>query len=586
MRMRFDSAGNFRNAEISAVTEKNARAGFGRTIDVALCGGLAFVLSVVLSWILQPVPTLHDEFSYLLAGDTFASGRMANEAHPCWMHFESMHILQKPRYASKYPPMQGLFLAAGQLVTHRPLAGVWFSTALAAASICWMLQGWLPRRWALLGGLVAVFHGGLQLTWGQSYMGGAPAVVGSALLYGALPRWQKNQSWGSGVAAAAGLAILANSRPFEGLLVSLPIVVVVANDLARQMRRDRSKHGMTALIPGVCVLVLTAAAMLLYNRQVTGSCLQLPYSLHSRQYMSGPLFVWQSPPSRLPAYHNAVMKEFHSVWELDAYAAQRTIAGFLSVKSTYFSDAMFVLLNPLTLLAVILGIRIWLKSGQTSLNVVMVALPLLILGASSAVWVFPHYLAPGLPLLLILAIYGIRSARIYLRQTRTDQDRIVKALAVAYLLMFAAQCAGHIKSVDHPWSMERERIITDLEQQSGKDLIIVQYAPQHSPHEEWVYNGANIDDASVVWARDLGAGENSRLIRYFRDRKIWTLAADSVPATLVPVEVAGITQTATGSPAEFHAIMSDTTQFFGRAEHSPLPDSTPSRSRDIQGTAD
>lgn len=75
------------------------------------------------------------------------------------------------------------------------------------------------------------------------------------------------------------------------------------------------------------MLVLTFAAMLLYNRQVTGSWLQLPYSLHSSQYMSGTLFVWQSPPSMLPEYHNTVMEEFHSVWELDAYAAQRTIMG-------------------------------------------------------------------------------------------------------------------------------------------------------------------------------------------------------------------------------------------------------------------
>lgn len=548
--MSFDSADDFRNTEISAVTGKNTRAGFGRTIDVVFCGGLTFVLSVVFSWILQPVPTLHDEFSYLLAGDTFASGRMANEPHPCWMHFESMHILQQPRYASKYPPMQGLFLAVGQLVTSRPLAGVWLSTALAAATICWMLQGWMPRRWALLGGLVSVLHAGLQLTWGQSYMGGAPAVIGSALLYGALPRWQRNPSWGSSIAAAAGLAILANSRPFEGLLVSLPVGVLVCKDLARQVSRGRIIHCVAALIPGVCMLVLNFAAMLLYNRQVTGSWLQLPYSLHSSQYMSGTLFVWQSPPSRLPEYHNTVMEEFHSVWELDAYAAQRTMMGFLRVKASYFSSALFVLLNPLTLIALIMGIRGWWKSGQTSLNVIMVALPLLILGASSAVWVFPHYLAPGLPLLLLPAIYGLRHVRIYLRQTRRDHDRIFKALAGTYLLLFAAQCAWHIVSVDHPWSLTREQIIADLAQQPGKDLIIVQYAPQHSPHEEWVYNRANIDDASVVWARDLGADENSRLIQYFRDRKIWTLAADSVPATPVPLEAAGITRTATGGPAE------------------------------------
>ena len=448
---------------------------------------------------LQPVPTLHDEFSYLLAGDTFASGRVANDSHPFWMHFESMHILQQPRYASKYPPMQGLFLAAGQFLLNRPLSGVWLSTSFAVAAICWMLQGWVPRRWALFGGLIAVFHSGLQLEWGQSFMGGAPAVIGSALLYGALPRWRHSRSASSGFAGAVGLAILANSRPFEGLLVSVPAGAIVFRDLAGQILPGRIGRCLRALVPGVGVLALTFAGMLFYNQQITGNCLKLPYSLHSSQYMSGPLFVWQSPPSAQPQYHNAVMHEFHTVWEVDAYVAQHTVGGFLRVKSAYFSAATFVLLTPLTLIAVPIGINAWWKSRESSFNVIMVALSLLIVGASSAVWVFPHYLAPGLPLLLLLAIHGLRHAFVYLKQFDVNSNRIFNGVMLACILVFIAQCAFRIVFAEHAWSTEREQMIASLERQPGKHLIIVQYSPQHSPHEEWVYNRADIDAASVVW---------------------------------------------------------------------------------------
>ena len=110
-----------------------------------------------------PHPTINDEFSFLLASDTFAHGRVANPPHPMWVHFENLHVLQQPTFASMYPPAQGVFLAIGQRITGHPFAGVCFVVAIFCAATCWMLQGWTSPSLALLGGLLAIIHFGMAL---------------------------------------------------------------------------------------------------------------------------------------------------------------------------------------------------------------------------------------------------------------------------------------------------------------------------------------------------------------------------------------------------------------------------------------
>lgn len=63
---------------------------------------------------------------------------------------------------------------------------------------------------------------------------------------------------------------------------------------------------------------------------------------------------------------------------------------------------------------------------------------------------------------------------------------------------------------------------------------MVRYDEDHNIHDEWVYNGAEIDGAKVLWARELNGEQNAKLFAYFKDRQIWLVSPDTDNTFLGP----------------------------------------------------
>jgi hypothetical protein len=73
-----------------------------------------------------------------------------------------------------------------------------------------------------------------------------------------------------------------------------------------------------------------------------------------------------------------------------------------------------------------------------------------------------------------------------------------------------------------------------LESLPGKHLVMVRYGDDHNIHDDWVYNGAEIDSAKVVWAREIDGEQDGKLFAYFQDRKVWLVTPDTDNTYLEP----------------------------------------------------
>ncbi len=474
----------------------------------ALACGLAQVALVGF-----PVPRIHDEFSYLLAADTFASGRVANPPHPMWVYFETVHVNQQPTYGSIYPPAQGLLLALGKKLGH-PCIGVLLSGVFMCIAVYWMLEPWFPPRWALVGGFWAVAL--IAFTyWLGSYWGGAPAAIGGALTVGAYGRLRRSLRSRSAVALATGIGILINSRPFEGLVLAATVVAA----LTWRWRSEPAACLLTLALPGMLVLSVVGALMLYYFWRTTGSPVRMPYRVYLQDYSGQRMFVWQKQGPELAYRHESLREVYRRLQRSEMSYLEKLRANAKRALWMYFRRLWWL---PLLFLPWVVRLP---KYGPLLLFGGTVGMTLVLLQ-----WFHSHYAAPIMGVLIAFTVLGLRLLRLWRRPT----GRLIVLVLMGLALVDMAETAARafVEGQERHWADERLRIERDLSSAGGRHLVIVLYLPGHHPFEEWVYNGADIDRASVVWAREMK--DMDPLLYYFSGHTVWSLTVGAREHQLQP----------------------------------------------------
>lgn len=480
-----------------------------------------------------PIPSVHDEFSYLLAADTFAHGRLTNPPHPLAVFFDTFHVLQRPTYASIYPPAQGMVLAFGQLLGS-PWIGVLVSMAALCAAVIWSLQGWLPARWALLGAIIALLRLDLMSYWIDSYWGGAIAATGGALVIGALPRIFRCCNVRDSLLLGIGVAILANSRPLEGLLFCVPVALVVIIRLLSPGGALLRLKMARVLLPPTLLVGATAAFIGYYNWRVTGNAFLFPHVLYHQRYWDFPIFLWQHARPPL-TYSNSQFTGFFVTWSRPEFLSR----SWARLSLTKCHDGWKFFVGPvlsipfLTLPWLVFDRRVRFLLVQFLWGGVWLLL---------VIWFEPHYAAPLTAVLFAIVTQAIR----HLRQWEWRRYRVgVFASRLIIVLLVAGALSPATETVNAPrrgWNLVRARIAGQLQATPGKHLVIVRYAPDHDVLHEWVYNAADMDAAKIVWAREIPGRPLQPLLDYYCTRKKWLVDADALPPRVIPYPSDAATQ--------------------------------------------
>lgn len=514
-------------------------------LAVLIVGLLALAINVVLgTFVHSPIPGVRDEFSYLLAADTFANGRLTNDTHPLWEHFRSAHIFHQPTYQSKYPPAQSAVLAFGQAFFGSPAVGVWLSIAIGSAALLWMLQAWLPARWALLGAFLFLVNFEVFKQWGQSYWGGAVALIGGALVFGALPRLLRSPRASYAIILGIGVVILAFSRPLEGLLACIPVFAVMTLWMYKSNSPPMTILIRSLVIPIAAVGVLGAALMAHYNYSVTANPLQMPYQVWLNQqgigFASSLVSAVRPQGERLPGYtgytdypvivapdDSSSLTTTSSAMEMKD---QRTPLAKLARQYKFYVGIVFGI--PLLFVPLVIRTK-WTRFAAITCIVVLIGV------YTNGTAGFAHYLSPIAGLISLLLIQGVRYVNALRFRTYKPGRALVQLLPIFAVCLFITSIT--INWVQQPvssellWSSERANMQKTLEKSRQKHLVLVRYSAGHHYAQEWVYNASDIDNSAVVWARELAADKNENLLEYFKDRQVWLLEADAtVNRELVP----------------------------------------------------
>lgn len=316
-------------------------------------------------------PAYHDEYSYLFQAQTYLAGRVSYPSHVAARLFDQMHVLNEGRFASRFFPGTGLWMAPFVAVGH-PYWGHWL-----AGAICAVLMFWIGRELAgdaggLIAGLLTACSPGMAL-FSNLLLAHHPTLVGLGVFLLGFFRMVRLASWKWGLVSGTGLAFAMLCRPLTAAGVGLPfgiwfLTLLLKRSLRSPMtrrpeRERRFNENLSAPVGRQVIsqsaalalpIVIALASLFVYDKAITGNGWLTPYSLYTNLHT----------PRHVFGFNNVQRGELHAgsrvIENYDKWAENLTPAlALANVRTRWTASLKWTLgLLPQTL-ALCAGLVLW-----------------------------------------------------------------------------------------------------------------------------------------------------------------------------------------------------------------------------------
>jgi len=480
------------------------------------------IRSATIPWNPPPEPEVHDEYGHRLIADTLIKGHLSNPKHELSAAFETIYVLQTPTYSSIYPIGKGIFLALGKLLFQSDWAGVLLEIALMCGALTWMLYGCLPARWAAVGSWIAATSYGLNPQWINSYWGGGTAAFGGALVFGAICRLEQKPSVLMAAVMGLGWTVVWLTRPFEAIPLFLIAWAVIVWNVSRNLShwRDWRWTAFALVLMQLVALCIT----LTHNKSVTGLMTMTPYQLSQKLYgVPQSLHLQQTiaQPANLTHEQIAMYRWQREIKEESAQRPLGNAAVAVYRAWEFFISPWFSL--PLCFLIFCLKDRfVWLATA---------ILFGIFLWSRLYAFFAPHYIAPYCCLFVYLICRGFMESMSFQLKDFSIGKPLLCFCLIAGVVMGSPGYYMDIltrREMPHPLKAAmRTRTQQMLESVGGRHVVFIEYAPNHSMLDEWVYNSADIDSAKIIWCRNVSAEHKVKVKNYYPNRIFWVAQVSS-----------------------------------------------------------